>query len=67
MLMSSQGTAARSTAGVSHTLDPRELLYSRGMVSQVTLIFTIHLDNLNIVLDETEVRLMSSVHVKKTF
>ena len=53
MLRSSQGTVARSTAGVSDILDSREL-YSWWMVSQVTLIFTIYLDNLNIVSNEVQ-------------
>lgn len=53
MLRSSQGTVARSTAGVSDILDSREL-YSWWMVSQVTLIVRIYLDNLNIVFNEVQ-------------
>lgn len=53
MLRSSQATAARSTAGVSDSLDSKEL-DSWWMVSHVTLIVIIYLDNLNIVFNEVQ-------------
>lgn len=53
MLRSSQGTAARSTAGVGDSLDSREL-YSWWMASQVTLVVIIYLDNLKIVFNEVQ-------------